>query len=199
MRRRIINSLRTFDDEILKCLPEINKIEKEELRNKVVEAWALSLSESEFESIDDIPGTALPGTPRLKKGTQSDHLRGVGYIAQGIVDGLEKIHGDLGIDRDVLWACALCHDVGKPYEYSPTNRKRWKADISKTGLPPVRHPAYGVYIALTVGLPEEVVHVISAHSGEGELIKRSLINLVVHFADYAYWDVLESANYLLLD
>jgi len=157
----------------------------------------LSLSESEFESIEDIPGTALPGTPKLVDGTQSDHLRRVGFIAQGIVDSLEKVHGSLGIDRDLLWACALCHDVGKPYEYDPKNRKRWQSDISKSGLPAVRHPAYGVYIAMTVGLPEEVVHVVSGHSGEGELLERSLLNLIVHFADYAYWDIMEKAGQLI--
>lgn len=162
----------------------------------MVKAWALSLSESEFESIDDIPGTALPGTPKLKKGTQSDHLRGVGYIAKGIIESLEKVHGNLGIDLDLLWACALCHDVGKPFEYDSINRKRWTSDISKAGLPALRHPAYGVYIALTVGLPEEVVHVIGAHSGEGDLIERSLLNVVIHFADYAYWDIAEKAGLL---
>jgi putative nucleotidyltransferase with HDIG domain len=177
-------------------LPEISIIQDENLRKKVVKAWALSLSESEFENIDDIPGTALPGTPELISGTQSDHLRGVGYIAQGIVENLEKVHGNLNIDRDLLWASALCHDVGKPYEYDSNNRKRWNSNIGKAGLPALRHPAYGVYIALTVGLPEEVVHVISAHSGEGELLERSLLNLVIHFADYAYWDILEKAGYL---
>lgn len=191
-----MDTLNSYYDSIQNSLPELEKIQKEDLRNKVIEAWALSLSKSEFESIDDIPGSALPNTPALKQGTQSDHLRGVGYIAQGIVDSLEKVHGNLDIDPDLLWACALCHDVGKPYEYDQNNRKRWQSDISKVGLPAVRHPAYGVYVALTVGLPEEVVHVVSAHSGEGELLERSLLNLVVHFADYAYWDILEKAGYL---
>ena len=32
------------------------------------------------------------------------------------------MHGDIGIDRDLLWACALCHDVGKPFEFSLKNK-----------------------------------------------------------------------------
>ena len=56
--------------------------------------------------------------------------------------------------------------------------------------------AYGVHLALTVGLPEAVAHTAGAHSGEGELITRSLENTIVHQADYAYWHILERAGLL---
>jgi hypothetical protein len=51
-------------------------------------------------------------------------------------------------------------------------------------------------VALTVGLPEAVAHTAGAHSGEGELIKRSLENTLVHHADYVYWHALDRANQL---
>ena len=49
-------------------------------------------------------------------------------------------------------------------------------------------------MALSVGLPEAVAHTAGAHSGEGELIQRSLENMLVHYADHAYWNVLERAG-----
>lgn len=181
---------------VLDSLPEVDEIQDEELRAKVIEAWAYSLAQTEFTSIDQIRASGGPDTPTLKDGTQSHHIRGVARIAIGIADGLEQIHGDIGIDRDLLWACALCHDVGKPFEFSPQNQARWKSDIGVTGYPSIRHSVYGVHVALTVGLPESVAHTAGAHSGEGELIKRSLENTIVHHADYVYWDALNRANQL---
>ena len=93
----------------------------------------------------------------------------------------------MGIDRDLLIACALCHDVGKPFEFSPSNQARWKANPAASGFPAIRHPAYGVHLALTVGLPEAVAHAAGCHSGEGELVVRGLENTIVHNADRAFW------------
>ena len=166
---------------------ELPLIENDELRDLVVEGWAYALSQSEFQHIEEIRPSGNPDTPALTDGTQTDHIRAVARMAQGIADGLEQVHGDLGIDRDLLWACALCHDVGKPFEFSPRNQERWKSDVGAVGYPSIRHSVYGVHVALTVGLPEAVAHAAGAHSAEGELIERSLENTLVHYADGGYW------------
>ena len=178
------------------CLPEVNNIKEEDLRNKVVEAWAFSLAKSEFTSIDDMKSSGSPNSPAIKNGKQSDHLRGVAWAAHGIADGLEKVHGDIGINRDLLWACALCHDVGKPFEFSPKNQERWKAKVGASGYPAIRHSVYGVHVALSVGLPEAVAHTAGTHSMEGQFVKRSLENTIVHYADHAYWYVMDRAEML---
>jgi hypothetical protein len=56
-----------------------------------------------------------------------------------------------------------------------------------------------VHLALTVGLPEAVAHTAGAHSGEGELIVRSLENTIVHHADHAFWQILARAGRLELE
>ena len=173
---------------------ELAEIQNEALREQVVEAWAFALAESEFDSIEQIRASGNPDTPRLKDGTQTVHLRGVARMAQTLADGFEAVHGDVGIDRDLLWACALCHDVGKPWEFGPANQARWSGDAGKVGHPSIRHSVYGVHICLTVGLPEAVAHTAGGHSGEGELIERSLENTLVHHADHAYWDIARRAN-----
>ena len=185
-------------DNLMQALPEINLIRKDDLREKVIEGWMFSLQQNGLEHIDQLPPQAAPEHPPFKpgKGTQSGHFRGVGHIAQGIADGLEKIHPEVKIDRDLLWACALCHDLGKPYEMGAANQARWKADDAASGDPAIRHPAYGVYVALTVGLPEAVAHSAGYHSGEGELVLRSLIATIVHYADDSYWHCVERAGLL---
>ncbi|MCY4410884.1 MAG: HD domain-containing protein [Caldilineaceae bacterium] len=184
---------------VCESLPEINKIKNEELRSQVIEAWAFALSQTEFTRIDQIKGSGVPDSPGLKDGTQAEHLRGVARMAQGLADGLEAVHGDIGIDRDLLWACALCHDVGKPFEFSPENQARWQNDVGASGFPSIRHSVYGVHVALTVGLPEAVAHTAGAHSAEGELVKRSLENTLVNSADHAYWAAMERAGQLEMD
>jgi putative nucleotidyltransferase with HDIG domain len=184
---------------VRKQLPEVNEIRDKDLRDRVVEAWAISLGESEFATIDDIPAQATPQHPLFKEGqgTQSGHFRGVARIAQGIADGFEAMHPNLKIDRDLLWACALCHDLGKPYEMSLRNQERWKNNVAAYGYPAIRHSVYGVHIALVAGLPEVVAHTAGTHSGEGELIQRSFLNTIVHFADHCYWHLVDRAELLV--
>jgi len=181
---------------VIKSLPEISRITSEDLRRRVVEAWALALSETEYSSIDDIQNSALPLTPVLSTGTQADHLRGVARVACAIAEEMEAIVGPMGVDRDLLLACALCHDLGKPFEFSRKNQQRWRADPTDAGYPAIRHSVYGVHLALSVGLPEQVAHCCGAHSGEGELIQRSLETTIVHHADKAWWRIIKSAGLL---
>jgi putative nucleotidyltransferase with HDIG domain len=181
---------------VRKSLPEVNEIRDIELRNKVVEAWALALSQSEFQSIDEIKASGNPESPPLKRGTQADHLRGVACVAIAMADAMENVVGSIGVDRDLLWACALCHDLGKPFEFSPARQARWKANPATSGYPALRHPVYGAHIALTVGLPEVVAHTAGGHSAEGENVLRSLEATLVHYADRAFWRVLARAGVL---
>ena len=177
-------------------LPEIAEIRNSELREKVVEAWALALSQTEFQRIEEIRPSGNPKSPPMKRGSQADHLRGVTRMALALAVQLEQVIGPFGVDRDLLLACALCHDVGKPFEFSPRNQARWEGNPAAVGYPAIRHSVYGVHLALSVGLPEAVAHTAGAHSGEGELITRSLENTIVHHADYAYWQILERAGLL---
>jgi len=181
---------------VRQSLPEIEQIKDAALREHVVEAWALALSETEYTSIDEIRASGGPDSPPLQHGTQSHHLRGVAMMALAMADSLEAMVGPLGIDRDVLLAGGLCHDLGKPYEFSPRNRARWQTNPAAAGFPTFRHPVYGAHLALSAGLPETVAHICAAHSAEGENIQRSLENTIVHLADHAFWTILRRAGAL---
>jgi putative nucleotidyltransferase with HDIG domain len=96
---------------------------------------------------------------------------------------------EIRVDRDIVLTGALCHDVGKAYEFDPVNQARWVADPSATGQPTLRHTVFGTYVCLTVGLPEEIAHIACAHSLEGQHIGVSTECMIVRHADHAYWSV----------
>jgi len=187
---------KTIRDGVIKSLPEAKLIKNVELREKLYDAWALSLATGGFRKLEDIPGSGVPDAFHMKSGTQAEHLRGVARIAAALAKEMKEVIKDFDVDIDECIAGGLCHDLGKPFEFNKENQKRWKADPAKSGLPAIRHPVYGVYVALTAGLPESIAHVAGAHSMEGDNVKRSLVAEIVHFADYAYWKVLERAGLL---
>jgi putative nucleotidyltransferase with HDIG domain len=174
---------------ILEDLPEIADIKNEDLQAKVVDAWAYSLSGSSFNRISDIPGEGNPNVLVLRRGNQTDHLRGVALLALKIVDLFEETFPEVVIDRDIVLAGALCHDIGKPFEFDPANRERWAKDPSRYGQPALRHSVYGAHVCLTVGLPEEVAHIALGHSLEGQHIGLSTECYIVRHADHTWWHV----------
>jgi 23S rRNA maturation-related 3'-5' exoribonuclease YhaM len=174
---------------ILEDLPEIEWISDPTLRQGAIDAWALALEKSSFSRMSEIPGEANPGIMVMRRGGQNFHLSGVTRLALASVDYFAEIYPEAVIDRDVVICGGLCHDVGKAWECDPENQARWKADASLVGRPSLRHPVYGAYICLTVGLPESIAHIAACHSPEGDNVKRSLECIVVHEADVAWWKI----------
>lgn len=181
---------------VRQSLPEIEMIQDEELQVRVVEAQALALAHTEYARIEEIPAEAIPGGAAQKRGTQADHYRGVALMALGLADSLEKVVGEIGFDRDILLAGGLCHDIGKAWEFSPRNRARWQEDRARFGGPSVRHPVFGLHVAITAGLPEEIAHICGAHAytREGAWVTASLENAIIQYADAAYWEMLDAAG-----
>ena len=175
-------------------LPEISWIANEDLRRNVTDAWAAAMASSSLSRISEMKPSGNYDTPSLRHGTQADHFRSVARLALKIAEEMAIMFPGFSYDRDVLIAGALCHDIGKVWEFDPENLQRWKADPRATGLPSIRHPGYGAHICLTMGLPEPVAHMASAHSGEGELLVRSLENTILHWADHTFWMVAEAGG-----
>lgn len=194
MFARVTDALRR---QIEAELPEVNEIQDAELRTRCIEAWAVALANSSFSSIRELQPSGNPDRMVLKRGDQTDHIRGVTRLAIAIADEVSAFNPDIKIDRDIVVAGGICHDVGKPWEYDPENRKRWEGSPRKAGLPPLRHSTYGAHLCLLVGLPETVAHIASGHSGEGELLVRSLENTIVHMADIGYWNTMLAAGLIV--
>jgi hypothetical protein len=172
---------------VIEDFPEIELVPDKKLGSLCVEAWSYSLCCSDFKRIRDIPPWGNPNGPILSKGDQTDHLRGVVRTTKVMAEEFEHSHPNVRIDWDVLIAGAVCHDVGKPYEFDPSNRARWQADPADSGSPTFRHSVFGMHVCLTVGLPEEVAHIAVGHSFEGLHMGVSAECMIVRQADHGWW------------
>lgn len=175
-------------------MPETQWIENDELRQNVVDAWSAAIASSSFRSLAEIKPSGNYNTKPLKHGSQADHIRSVTRLAVKIAEEFADLLPNFSYNRDLLIAGALCHDIGKVWEFDPENIKRWQSNPRTTGMPSIRHPAYGVHICLSLELPEEVAHMAAAHSGEGELLTRSVENTILRWADVTFWRVAEAGD-----
>jgi putative nucleotidyltransferase with HDIG domain len=157
--------------------------------SKVIEGWAYAIAGSSFQRIRDLPGEGNPNVLVLRRGDQTEHLRGVAKLAMKIVDVFADAFPETSVNRDIVLAGALCHDIGKPFEFDPINRERWANDPSQSGEPALRHSVYGAHVCLTVGLPEEIAHIALGHSLEGQHIGLSTECYIVRHADHTWWHV----------
>lgn len=162
--------------------PELEWIQDADLREKTARTWELALERSVLrpEDLSRIPFTLLCG-PDLKV-TFMDHKRSVVHIARASAEKMNEFyHGEMPIDMDVLLSGAILADVGKMLEYELD--ANGKAVQGKYGQY-LRHPFSGVSLAEQCGLPASVCHIIAAHAGEGDHVKRTVEAYIVHHADF---------------
>jgi len=186
LRRPITDQTR---NSVLEDFPEISLIPDQEIQKKAIEAWSYSLCCSDFQRITDIPPEGNPGAPVLRHGTQADHLRGVVRYAKAIGREFDTAYPQVALDWNILIAGAVCHDVGKPFEFDPANRQRWKDAPGDSGFPTFRHSVFGMHVCVTVKLPDEVAHIAVGHSFEGKYMGVSAECMIVRQADHGWWHV----------
>jgi putative nucleotidyltransferase with HDIG domain len=167
-------------DAVERLWPELQWIENQELRGQVTETWikAFEMSPLEPDDLNSIPFTLLvPNCPA----TFMEHKRCVVHIAKPAAEAMQRFLGKaLKIDLDTVIAGAILADVGKLLEYEKVDGKVRQSARGKN----LRHPFTGVALALSCGVPDEVCHIIAAHAGEGELVRRSTEAIIVHHADF---------------
>lgn len=172
--------------------PEIAEIAHKEFADKVVEAYAIALFETEYTRLEELSCSGMIGGWHIPGLTQADHLRGVGKLARGIALEMRGLYGeDPDLDPDFALAAGMLHDLGKPFFYDSANIKRWTENKAYTGQPPFRHTFYGAHLALRAGLPEEIAHVIAGHDMgmEGQYFDHSVYLKIVGHADALYWQL----------
>lgn len=168
--------------EVLELWPELAWIEDETLREQTALTWEKALEKSVLtpDDLRTIPFTLLCG-PDLKVSFMA-HKRAVVHIALESGKKMKAFFGDeLPFNMDVLISGAILADVGKLLEYElDANGKAVTGSYGKY----LRHPFSGVSLAESCGCPPEVCHIIAAHAGEGDHVKRSVEAYVVHHADF---------------
>ena len=158
---------------------ELQWINDENLKDKVVAVWKEAADRGCWKSLDDAPFTLL-----IKdSGKLTDHTKRITNIAKTIYDQRTE-----EISLDFLIAGALLHDVGKLLEYEYKDGEYVKCEYGKK----FRHPVSGALLAKELGLPDEVVLIIYAHSHEGDNIKRSPEAVIVNHSDFIDFEIKKS-------
>jgi putative nucleotidyltransferase with HDIG domain len=175
---------RGLREEVERLWPELEWIVDEELRERTKRTWirAFELSPLDPADLEQIPFTLLV---RDCRATFMEHKRCVVHIARrGAEAMLEFMGSSLRIDVDVVIAGAILADVGKLLEYEKVDGEVLQSVRGKA----LRHPFTGVALAMECGIPDEVSHIIAAHAGEGDLVKRTTEALIVHHADFMAYE-----------
>ena len=174
-------------EKLLSILPEIEWIGDADLREKVIATWIDGLERGGWTP-DDV--ARMPFTLAKKVSASfAQHVRSVTRICAAVSDTFDEIYNgvDLKLDRDMLLAGALLHDVGKLVEMEEVNGAFAKSADGKL----VRHAFSGVALADAHELPAAVQHIIGTHSKEGDPFKRIPESIICHFADFMNFDPIE--------
>lgn len=168
-------------ETIQRLWPEIEWIQNPQLKEQVTDTWIKALERSPLnaEALNQIPFTLLvPNCPI----TFMEHKRCVVHIARESAEAMQQFMGRaLPIDLDIVIAGAILADVGKLLEYElGADGKSRQSERGEA----LRHPFTGVALALECGVPDAVCHIIAAHAGEGDLVKRTTEAFIVHHADF---------------
>ena len=172
-------------NEIIKLFPKIMDIKDISLREKTIECWkkAIEMSPFSLEDLDKIPFTLLLDKTDI---SLLKHTNAVVNTSIKIAESFIENYGDkMPIRMDYVISGAILHDVGKVLEFEKDkDGKVVKSHYGKR----LRHPVSGGIIASEVGLPLEVVHIIVAHSKEGDFTKRSTESWIIHHADFVNFE-----------
>lgn len=166
--------------EVEALWPELAWIADTSLREATTRTWERALAESPLDAktLDEIPFTLL--VPECPTSFMA-HKRCVVHIARRAAEAMSHFMGAaLAIDLDVVIAGAILADVGKLLEYELVDGRAVQSERGRM----LRHPFTGVALAMSCGVPDAVCHVIAAHAGEGELVRRTTEALIVHHADF---------------
>jgi len=126
------------------------------------------------------------------------HTVAVTRLALTLCDLVEEVYGGQ-VDRDVVLAGALLHDVMKCYVYAPAGGGGF---ISSPLGERIDHLTLLVAEMYRRGFPLDVIHVAASHHGDQSPVRPKTVEaLIVSIADYADSEMsrrlLRAAEYLL--
>lgn len=158
--------------EIKECFAEeLSMIKDSTLKEQVITVWKTAADRGGWETLDNVPFTLL----FENSGKLTDHTKRITTLAKAVFDNRTE-----PINLDFLIAGALLHDVGKLLEYDVKEETVVKGEYGQK----FRHPVSGALLARELGLPDEIVLIIYAHSHEGDNLKRSAESVIVHHCDF---------------
>lgn len=185
-----MSALPTAIEPVFELFPMLERIENADLRDRVIRVWTDAMRRGNagrgwsIGQLRTIPFTLLAGDNPM---CFIEHLTSCALQCLAIADVLDTTFAErVPIDRDTLLAGALLADVGKLIEFELDETGRVQQGTTGALL---RHPFTGVALAHEHGLPPAVLHIIAAHSHEGDRIERSIECIIFHHADFIDFDI----------
>jgi len=181
-----------MNDKVKSIWPEIELINDEQLKNKVIDCWVYAIEQSVLtpDDLNTIPFSLLIDNCNV---SFMNHKRTAVQLSVKMAKIMKENFGDeIQINKDYLIAGAILIDVGKLLEYQIVDGKLTTSKAGKL----VRHPFSGLAIADRFGLPTEVQHIIGTHSKEGDIGKRTVESIIVHHADFVSFEPFKNETVL---
>ncbi len=180
-------AIQTNADEIRALFPEVELIEDPDLREGVVDIWLDLARETDWERFEDIP----KNLKEEKHMTLIGHVLGVTRMALAMADIAKRLHG-IQVDRDLLIASCILHDISKPLESAPDPG----GPPTGTSVPPgkitefgekIQHGVYGAHKIWEKGLPKalELAHLVITHTRTSNTRSKSYEAALLFYADWA--------------
>jgi putative nucleotidyltransferase with HDIG domain len=176
-----------MEKKIMSLIPEFQEIQEKNLQQKTIQVWIEAIREGgwQLEDLFQMPFTLLIENTDVNIIV---HTRAVTRTSMQIADVLKDEYKDrITINRDYLLAGAILHDIGKLFEYSQEGDRFVKSEKGKL----LRHPISGAAFCQGFDIPSEIIHIIAAHSKEGDGCRRTVEAFIVHHADFVNFDVLK--------
>lgn len=180
-------AIHTSADEIRALFPELEQIEDPALREGVIDIWLDLARETDWERFEDIP----KNLKEEKHMTLVGHVQGVTQMALAMADIAKRLHG-IQVDRDLLIASCILHDISKPLESAPDPG----GPPTGTSVPPgkitefgekIQHGVYGAHKIWAKGLPKalELAHLVITHTRTSNTRSNSYEAALLFYADWA--------------
>ena len=174
-------------ERLLEVVPVFSLIEDAELREKTIQVWEAAMERSGWTPdamlqmpfnllIDPCPASYI------------EHVRVVTLTAYGAAKLFSEMYGDrVPLNMDHLVSGGLLHDIGKLLEYEVRDDG---VTVQTRSGKLMRHPFSGAALAYEFGLPDDVQHMIAAHAGEGDKVKRTPEATLINKADFMSFETL---------
>jgi len=154
-----------------------NQIENEELRKKTIEILKdIKLTNQHFKKLvrEDPEKVRTPFSINdvVVLRDLINHTITVTEVCMKIAETVEKNYG-VKVNKDVLIAGSLLHDIMKVYEFK---------DGKPTGIL-LDHSALALAELYKMDFPEEVLHLVISHAAPSTNPPRTLEALILHYVD----------------
>ncbi len=102
---------------------------------------------------------------------------------------LVKEFHDIEVNRDMLLAGALLHDLSKVMEINVVGENFQESEFGKK----IQHGFYAAYKAYEKQLPLELQHMLITHTPKSNVLPQSIEAVILHYIDFTDTDILNQS------